>query len=264
MLKESPYRLLGRDDPPPVIAERLNGASALFLTCEHAGRRIPSRLGDLGVSEAELKRHIGWDIGAAGVARGLSEQMDAALVMQTYSRLVIDCNRKPSRHDSIARISEHTEIPGNHDLRPDHAEARVREIFTPYHDTIASELDRRRDAGRATLLMAVHSFTPVFKGVARPWHIGLLYNRDDRVARVLMELVTTDPTLPVGDNEPYAISDESDYTIPVHGEQRGILSIEIEIRQDLIETEAGQRDWALRLTDWIGGAIERLTAAKVP
>lgn len=263
MLKESPYRLLGPDDPPPVIVERLNGASALFLTCEHAGRRIPSRLGNLGVPEVELKRHIGWDIGAAGVARGLSEQMDAALVMQTYSRLVIDCNRKPSRHDSMARISEHTEIPGNHDLHPDHAEARVREIFNPYHEAIAAELDRRRDAGRATLLMAVHSFTPVYKGVPRPWQIGLLYHRDDRVARVLMDLMSKDPTLTVGDNEPYAITDEGDYTIPVHGEQRGILHIEIEIRQDLIESESGQRDWASRLSGWMTGAIERLTVAEL-
>jgi predicted N-formylglutamate amidohydrolase len=261
MLKESPYRLLGPDDPAPVITERLDGTSALFLTCEHAGRGIPSRLGDLGIPEAELNRHIGWDIGAAGVARGLSERMDAALVMQTYSRLVIDCNRQPSRFDSMAKISEHTEVPGNHDLPADHADARVREIFDPYHETIAAELDRRRDAGRATLLLAVHSFTPVYKGVSRPWHIGLLYHRDERVARVLLDLISRDPALTVGDNEPYAITDEGDYTIPVHGEQRGILHIEIEIRQDLIETEAGQRDWAARLADWMGGAVERLEAA---
>ena len=263
MFNSSPYRLLGPDDPAPVIVERLDGASALFVTCEHAGRRIPRQLGDLGISEAELNRHIGWDIGAAGVARGLSERMDAALVMQTYSRLVIDCNRKPSRYDSMARISEQTEIPGNHDIHPDHAEARVREIFKPYHDTIAAELDRRRDAGRATLLLAMHSFTPSYKGVSRPWHIGLLYNRDDRVARILDELIRMDPALTVGDNQPYAISDESDYTIPVHGERRGILNIEIEVRQDQIETEAGQHDWASRMADWMGGAIERLTAAKL-
>jgi predicted N-formylglutamate amidohydrolase len=260
MLKESTYRLLGPDDPPAVTVERLDGASPLFVTCEHSGRRIPSRLGDLGISEAELNRHIGWDIGVAGVGRGLSQQMDAALVMQTYSRLVIDCNRKPSRHDSIATISEHTEIPGNRDLPREQAEARLREIFDPYHETIAAELDRRRDAGRATLLLAMHSFTPVYKGVARPWHIGLLYNRDDRVARVLMDLMSGDPALTVGDNEPYAITDEGDYTIPVHGEQRGILHVEIEVRQDLIESAAGQRDWCSRLADWMGRAIERLSA----
>ncbi len=258
MLKDSPYRLLGAKDPAPVTVERLDGASALFMTCDHAGREIPKSLGDLGVPEAELQRHIAWDIGAEGVARGLSERLDAALMIQTYSRLVIDCNRRPSRHDSMARISEHTEIPGNHDLHPEHADARVREIFGPYHDTIAADLDRRRTTGQATLLLAVHSFTPVYKGETRPWHIGLLYNRDDRVARVLMDLLSEDPTLTVGDNEPYAISDEGDYTIPVHGEQRGIPHIEIEIRQDLIETEAGQRDWALRLTDLMSRAMERL------
>ena len=260
MLKESPSLLLGPDDPPAVTVERLDGSSAVFMTCDHAGRVIPGRLGDLGVPAAERERHIAWDIGALGVARGLSEQLDAALVAQTYSRLVIDCNRQPSRHDSMARISELTEIPGNHDLRPDHAEARVREIFHPYHDTIAAELDRRRDARRPTLLLAVHSFTPVYKGQSRPWQIGLLYNRDDRVARVLMDLMSRGPALTIGDNEPYAISDDSDYTIPVHGEQRGLLHIEIEVRQDLIETEAGQRDWSSRLTDWMSRAIERLSA----
>lgn len=263
MPKETPYRLLGPDDPPAVTVERLDGRSALFMTCDHAGREIPLRLGDLGVPEAELARHIAWDIGALGVARRLSEQLDAALVSQTYSRLVIDCNRQPSRHDAMTRLSELTEIPGNHALHPDHADARVREIFDPYHDAIAAELDRRRDDGRTSLLLAVHSFTPVYKSQSRPWHIGLLYNRDDRVARVLMELMGREPGLVVGDNEPYAITDEGDYTIPVHGEQRGLPHIEIEVRQDLIESEAGQREWAARLADWMDGAIERLTAEEL-
>ncbi len=263
MSQDWPFSLLGSDDHGPVTVTRLDGASPLFMTCDHAGRAIPKRLGDLGVSVAELQRHIAWDIGAEEVAHGLSEQLDAALVVQTYSRLVIDCNRQPSRHDAMALISEHTEIPGNRNLRRDHSEARVREIFDPYHDTIAAELDRRRNADRPTLLLAVHSFTPVYKGEARPWHVGLLYNRDDRVARILMDVMSEDPSLTVGDNEPYAISDEGDYTIPVHGEQRGIPHIEIEIRQDLIETGAGQRDWALRLTDCMGQAMERLQATEV-
>jgi predicted N-formylglutamate amidohydrolase len=163
----------------------------------------------------------------------------------------------------MTRLSELTEIPGNHALHPDHADARVREIFDPYHDAIAAELDRRRDDGRTSLLLAVHSFTPVYKSQSRPWHIGLLYNRDDRVARVLMELMGREPGLVVGDNEPYAITDEGDYTIPVHGEQRGLPHIEIEVRQDLIESEAGQREWAARLADWMAGAIERLTAEEL-
>ena len=264
MLKQSPYRLLEPDDHGPVTVARLDGASPLFMTCDHAGREIPKKLGDLGVPVAELQRHIAWDIGAEEVAHGLSEQLDAALVVQTYSRLVVDCNRQPSRHDAMATISEHTEVPGNHDLHPDHADARVREIFDPYHDTIAGELDRRRDAGETTVLLAVHSFTPVYKGETRPWEVGLLYNRDNRVARVLLDLMREDAGLTVGDNEPYAITDEGDYTIPVHGEQRGILHVEIEIRQDLIETAAGQRDWSLRLTDWMGRAVERLTEEDGP
>jgi predicted N-formylglutamate amidohydrolase len=253
-----PYRLLGPDDGHPVEAHRTHGDSPFFLTCEHAGREIPRRLGDLGVAESELRRHIAWDIGAAEVARHLSARLDAALVLQTYSRLVIDCNRKPERHDSIPTVSEHTEIPGNRNLHPDEVLARADEVFRPYHDSIVRALDGRRDSGRESVLVAVHSFTPVYKGAARPWHVGLLYNRDDRLARVLMDSMSADRSLCVGDNEPYSISDETDYTVPVHGERRGILHIEFEIRQDLVESEAGQREWAERLEDWLRGSLDRL------
>ncbi len=258
MANDESTSLLAEDEPAAARVERPEGASAVFLTCEHAGRRIPVRLGDLGVPASELERHIAWDIGAEAVASRLSAHLDATLVLQTYSRLVIDCNRQPSRHDSMPVISELTEIPGNRNLHPDHAAARVGEIFRPYHDTIEEALDRRRDEDRETLLLAVHSFTPVYKGEARPWHIGLLYNHDDRVARVLREVVGEERGLCVGDNEPYAVSDEGDYTIPVHGEQRGIHHIEIEVRQDLIEDEAGQREWSERLADWMDKTVMRL------
>ena len=119
-------------------------------------------------------------------------------------------------------------------------------------------LDGRRDNGRESILVALHSFTPDYKGAARPWHVGLLYNRDDRLARILMDLMNGERSLCVGDNEPYAISDETDYTVPVHGERRGILHIEFEIRQDLVESEAGQREWAERLEDWLTGSLHRL------
>lgn len=132
-----PYCLLGPDDGHPVEMHRAEGGSPFFLTCEHAGREIPRRLGDLGVEESELRRHIAWDIGAAEVARGLSARLDATLILQTYSRLVIDCNRTIDSHDSIPTVSEHTEIPGNRNLHPDEAAARVDEVFRPYHDSAA-------------------------------------------------------------------------------------------------------------------------------
>ena len=246
-----PYRLLGADDPPPVTVYRKAGQSPFFLTCEHAGRKIPRRLGNLGLHASELDRHIAWDIGAAGVARRLSTGLDATLVLQRYSRLAIDCNRTPGHAESIPLVSESTEIPGNRNLHPDEVAARVNEIFDPYHDTIVSALDGRRDSGHASLLIAVHSFTPVFKGKARPWHVGLLFNRDDRLARVLIDLMNGDGALCIGVNEPYAISDSTDYTIPIHGERRQIPHIEFEIRQDLIASRGGQREWADRLQAWL-------------
>jgi predicted N-formylglutamate amidohydrolase len=257
-----PYRLLGPDDPHPVKVDRAGGDSPFFITCEHAGREIPRRLGSLGLQAAELQRHIAWDIGAAEVARHLSTRLDATLVLQNYSRLVIDCNRTLDRHDSIPTVSEHMEIPGNRDLHPDEVAARAAEVFQPYHDSIVRALDRRRDHGRRNVLIAVHSFTPVFKGKARPWHIGLLFNRDDRLARILMDLANGDRSLCIGVNEPYAISDETDYTIPVHGERRGIPHIELEIRQDLIASEGGQREWAEKLGDWLLHSLSLLYSFK--
>lgn len=251
--------LLGENDPAPVTLLRADGASDFFLACDHAGRAIPERLGDLGVSEAERQRHIAWDVGAEEVARRLSDRLDATLVAQAYSRLVIDCNRAPGHPTSIAPLSEHTAIPGNQGISPREAAVREREIFHPYHDAIADHLDARRSAGRASVLVCVHSFTPHYKGESRPWHIGLLYNRDARVADLFKELLAAEAALCVGDNEPYAVSDESDYTVPVHGEGRGLPHIEVEIRHDLIESAAGQSEWAERLEFLLTAAWERLS-----
>jgi predicted N-formylglutamate amidohydrolase len=238
---------LDPDEPDPVTFDNEAGRSVFFLTCDHAGRAIPCRLARLGLPEPETERHIAWDIGIGAVGRQLSRLLDAAVVLQTYSRLVIDCNRDPKVPSSIPEISETTEIPGNRGLGEAARTARVEKIFRPYHDTIAAALDRRTAADRTTVLVALHSFTPVFKGVARPWHAAVLYNRDARLAHPLFELLSAEDGLVVGDNEPYAVSDLTDYTVPVHGERRGLPHVEIEIRQDLITEPAGQKVWAERL-----------------
>jgi predicted N-formylglutamate amidohydrolase len=239
--------LLDPDEPNPVMLENESGDSVFFLTCEHAGRAFPRRLGRLGLPEAETVRHIAWDIGIGAVGRELSRLLNAAVILQTYSRLVIDCNRDPKVPSSIPEISENTAIPGNRGL--DEAERAAREdaIFRPYHNAIAAALDRRAAADRASALVALHSFTPVFKGVARPWHVAVLFNRDPRLAHALAEMLRAEGDLMVGENEPYRVSDLTDYTIPVHGERRGLPHVEIEIRQDLITEPAGQRKWADRL-----------------
>lgn len=244
-------RVLADDEPAPFSIEREAGQSPFVLICDHAGRRIPRALGTLGVADNELARHIAWDIGAHGLASRLAAILDAVLIAQTYSRLVIDCNRPLGAPTSIASRSEHTDIPGNRDLAPEHAAARAREIFVPYHARIEAELDRRAVLGRATVLISVHSFTPVYDGVARPWHVGMLYNRDARLAHALLEVIRSEGSWIAGDNQPYSVSDGTDYAIPVHGEGRGLPHVEIEVRQDLITEATGQSEWAQRIAGWL-------------
>jgi predicted N-formylglutamate amidohydrolase len=239
--------LLTKADVPPMLEFNAAGDSPFLLTCDHYGRIIPRALGDLGVPESELTRHIAWDIGIASVAEQLSAHLGAHLVAQRYSRLVIDCNRPPGVASSIPRISEATVIAGNEGLTPEATEIRRREIFDPYHRRIDEIIDARLHRGQPTVLLALHSFTPVYAGIARPWHIGTLYHRDRTLPPLLLKHLRAEGDLVVGDNEPYAVSDQTDYTIPVHGEMRGLINSGIEIRQDLIGDQAGQKQWADRL-----------------
>ncbi len=209
-------------------------------------------LGDLGLPEEERRRHIGWDIGIAGVAERLSAMLDAHLVAQRYSRLVIDCNRPPDAASSIPLISEATTVPGNDGLSREAAQSRRRLIFDPYHARIDEAIDNRLRAGRPTVLVSLHSFTPSYAGISRPWHIGTLYQRDRVLPPLLLQGLRAEPDLVVGDNEPYAVSDDTDYTIPVHGERRGLMNTGIEIRQDLISDQAGETAWAERLARVFG------------
>lgn len=240
--------LLRPDEPAPVVVDHPEGSSDLLLTCDHAGRRMPAALGQLGLPDAELERHIAYDIGARAIAEQIADQLDATLVRQVYSRLVIDCNRDPGVPSSIPEMSELTTIPGNLGLTSEDRAARRSEIFDPYHAAISSALDARAAAGRPTALVSVHSFTPVYKGEARPWHAAVLYNRDARLSLILKHMLEAEAGLIIGDNEPYFVSDLTDYTIPVHAERRGLPYLEIEIRQDLIGHAAGQAEWAERLT----------------
>ncbi len=255
-------RLLQNDDPAPVRVLRPEGRSDLLLTADHAGRAIPRRLGDLGLNEIERQRHIAWDIGIAGVTELLSAALDATAVLQVYSRLVIDCNRQPGWASAIPTVSELTAIPGNAGISPAERAARCREIFLPYHGRIAALLDARAAAARRTVLVAMHSFTPVFKGERRNIEVGVLYNRDARLAGIMLDLLRAEGDLAVGDNAPYAITDTSDCTVPAHGEGRGLPHVEIEIRQDLIGDAAGQAAWAARLARLLREADDRLRTAE--
>jgi predicted N-formylglutamate amidohydrolase len=236
--------LLSAEDVPPVLERNVDGRSPFLLTSDHYGRLLPKKLGDLGVSESELARHIGWDIGIAGVAERLSDHLDAHLIAQRYSRLVIDCNRPIGAASSIPAFSEATAIPGNAGLSREDREARQHEIFDPYHVRIDQVINARAREKRPTVLVSLHSFTPVYAGVARPWHIAALYQRDRTLPPLLLQAFRAEGDLVVGDNEPYAVNDATDYTIPVHGEARGLVSTGIEIRQDLIADQGGQQRFA--------------------
>lgn len=252
--------LLADDEPPACELVNEAGAGHFFLACDHASRRIPRALGSLGLAEPELSQHIAWDIGAAAVARRLAGLLDAALILQNWSRLVIDCNRPPQMPDSVPPKSGGIEIPGNTGINDAERSRRRRAIFDPYHARMRYELNRRSAARRLTVLVAIHSFTPNYLGFERPWHCGLMHRRDTRFAQALLPLLRAEPGFCVGDNEPYAMTDKSDYTLPVHGEGRRILHVGIEMRQDLVAEEAGQIEWAERLARILPAALATVIA----
>lgn len=243
-------RLLQAGDPDPVEWVNPTGASSIFLTCEHAGRTVPAALGDLGIAPDEMDRHIAYDVGAEGVARGLAERLDAPLILQRYSRLVIDCNRPFEAKDCIVKQSDGTVVPANADVSDHEARCRYVEIHQPLHEAIATALDQRQAMGKPLFLVSVHSFTPVMRatGAVRDFELGLLYNRDARLAERLAETFhAQNPDVTVKLNAPYHVDDISDYTIPMHGERRGIPHVLIEVRNDLINDARGQEEWAGRL-----------------
>ncbi|MFT4582163.1 MAG: putative N-formylglutamate amidohydrolase [Gammaproteobacteria bacterium] len=247
--------LLNRHEPHPVTVERPDGRSGFFLSCDHASNRIPEALGNLGLASSELGRHIAWDIGAAGVARHLSRQLDATLVLQNYSRLVIDCNRPHDHEHLIPALSEATAIPGNLGLTKAHRTQRVSEVFTPYHDSIGKLLDERVQNRLATAYVAIHSFTPTYLEKPRPWHIGILCRGDKRMADFMLKQLKATTSWCIGENQPYQI-DDKDYGIPTHAENRELPHVLIELRQDLIATETGQFEWARLLAPVLHGALQ--------
>src|SRR5580700_3839830 len=199
--------LLEQGEPPPYSQWRPEGGSTFVIVADHASWRIPRRLGDLGLPASELQRHIAWDIGALAVAQQVAAALDAPLIAQNYSRLVIDCNRDPGVSSSIPTVSEDSNIPGNLGLSAAQIAARRTEIFDPYHDCIRALLDARRATGRPTILVAQHSMTNIFKGIRREMHAAILYNRDRRFAGLMLDILRREQGLVVGDNQPYFVSD---------------------------------------------------------
>ncbi len=249
--------LLGSEDPPPFSVVNPDGPAPVVLACDHASNALPAALDQLGLGPVELAQHIAWDIGAAQVTRLLAARLNATAVLAGYSRLVIDCNRSPGDPASIVGISDNIVIPGNQAVDDAAAELRLNEAFWPYHHAITQALAHRwrHDRGHAPALIAIHSFTPAMNGFQRPWHLGVLWNRDPRLAGPLLAQFRANPELCVGDNQPYSGRDVG-FTMDAHGSAAGLPHLEIEIRQDLIADEAGCEHWAAI----VGAALEATLA----
>jgi len=239
--------LIGAGDPPAVEIVRPEGKAPVLVTCDHASRAVPRALGRLGLGERELALHIGWDIGAGAVTRDLARLLDAPAILTGYSRLVIDCNRDLEDPTSIPAVSDGVAVPGNREVSAAERARRVETLFRPYHRAIERSIDDFIARGVHPAVLSIHSFTPSMNGIDRPWHVGVLWNKDPRIPVPLMAALRREHGLVVGDNEPYSAREPAGYTVRTHAENRGLPHMAVEIRQDLIASPAGTREWGERL-----------------
>jgi predicted N-formylglutamate amidohydrolase len=247
--------LLADDEPRPFQLVNASGRAPLVLVCEHAGRMVPRALGTLGLPPEAFERHIAYDLGAAALARELARRLDAPLALQPWSRLVCDCNRRPDVPSFAPEVSEDTAIPGNRRLDPAARQARLEAIFEPFHRGVRRLVDAQLGRHGRIAFVTIHSFTPVFLGVRRELEVGLLFNRDRRLADAVGRRLRQWNDIRVVDNEPYRMDDDSDYTVPVHAERRGLPYLELEIRNDLLATAEDRRRWADRLAEALRPAL---------
>ena len=246
--------LLAGGEPPPWEIVNPSGRAAVLFTCDHASHAVPAALNGLGLDPADLGRHIGWDPGGAELTRRLSQRFDAPAVLSAYSRLVIDCNRMPGHPESILPESDGTPVPGNRGLTQQEADRRAGALFHPYHEAIAGILDRFRSRGETPAYVAIHTFAPSLDGRRRPWHFGVLWDRDGRLARPLIEALKRLGELIVGDNEPYSGREQYAFSNRFHATSAGLPNAMVEVRQDLLADEAG----LARCTRILAGALEEV------
>ena len=246
-------------------AEILNpdGAASYVLNCDHASHAIPRAYDALGLGRDALGRHIAWDIGAGELVRRLSASLDAVAVLAGVSRLVIDCNRALDSPASIVAESDGIPVPGNARVDPLEAERRAAHYFWPYHRAVDAALEARLDRGAVPALIAVHSFTPEMDGIARPWHIGILWDSDTRLARRLIGILGAQDGIVVGENQPYSGREDAGFSMHHHGGRRGIPNVLIEVRQDLIDTPAGVERWAAVLDGALRQVLDETESFRV-
>lgn len=234
------------DEAPPFEVVNANGLCPLVINVDHASNRVPRRLAGLGVAAACLDTHIAWDAGAAQMALRLGELLDAPVILAGYSRLVIDCNRSPRSAASILAVSDQVDIPGNLNLRPEERELRRTMLFEPYHQALAHLLDQR---GPDAALLAMHSFTPVLQDYQRPWQLGVCYGNDRRMAQIFLAELQALVGLTIGDNEPYTVEPDIDFSLPYHASARGLPHMMLEFSAATLNSAAAVDLWAARLAD---------------
>jgi len=244
-----PWPLIGPGDPPPFTVYNPEGKAPFLLVCDHASRAFPRAMQQLGLADWVLERHVAWDIGSAELTRQLADRFDARAVLAGYSRLIVDLNRQLHDATAFIRVSDGIAIPGNLNLSDAEREARIRSFFEPYHDAVAAQLDGLRRDGRVPALVSVHTCTPVFDRVVRKWHIGVMWDKDPRIAKPLLARLAETDGVCVGDNEPYSGRHPNDFTVDYHAERSGLPCVGFEVRQDLAATPEGAAHWARILGD---------------
>ena len=246
------------DAGAPAVVVNPQGASPIVLVCEHASKYIPAGLRHLGLSTADREAHIAWDIGAEAVARRLSQRLDAALVLQRYSRLVYDCNRPPSSLGAMPAMSELTQIPGNAGLSEEQRRARTDQIYRPFHATVSDVVDARRQAGATPVLVTIHSFTATYKGQVRHLDLGILHDSDSRLADAMLGVARNGKEYSARRNDPYGPEDGVTHTLNLHRGNDELLNVMLEVRNDLIADESGQIEWAERLAVLLIQALQSI------
>lgn len=247
---------MGEEETGPVRVFNRDAAGLFVLICDHASNHIPRGFGTLGLPDGELSRHIAWDPGASPVSRLMAERLDAVLVESAISRLIVDCNRPLDAPDLMPAVSETTVIPANQAVAPDERARRIALAHAPFHDAIEAIVTERLTSGRPTMIVSIHSFTPVYRGVSRPWHVGIIHDADERLSAPMIEALAAIDGVTVGDNEPYAPSDRVYYSLERHARSRELPCAMIEIRNDEIGDAAGQELWADRLATILSGIQE--------
>ena len=245
-MTDLPYRLLNEHGPAPLV-----------LICDHASNRVPAGYGDLGLPPEEFERHIAWDIGAAAISEILARRFNAPAVLSTVTRLLIDCNRQFEDPNLTPAVSDGIEIPANRGLSDGEREKRWRTFHQPYHAVIARTIDRKLASGRQPVVLSIHSMTATMRGAARPWQIAVCWDTDQRLSLPMLDALRAHAGIVIGDNEPYNLDPNEDYSVPIHATRRGLKHLQIEFRQDEVADRAGQQRWAQLFGDCLEQVLSR-------